>query len=204
MAHGPSTPGCGAPIVISMPRSHRLELAGGIFHITARGNRKHDIFVDDGDRHIFLHLFAATVGHCGWRCHAYCLMPNHFHLVIETLEANLSAGMQRLNGTYAQWFNHRHGLCGHVFQGRFHSTLVENDAHLLELSRYIVLNPTRAGLCLDPTEWTWSSLSATLGRITAPGFLTVDWLLSQFGHDTERARTVYEDFVRYAMPPSRR
>lgn len=183
-----------------MPRPPRLQLAGGVFHVTARGNRKQDIFWDDVDRRAFLAVLEATVAHCRWQCHAYCLMPNHFHLVVETPEPNLSAGVQRLNGKYAQWFNYRHELTGHLFQGRFHSTLVESNWHLLELSRYVVLNPARSGLCSDPADWSWSSLLATLGRAPAPRFLTVHWLLSQFGSDPQRARTVYEKFIHDAPP----
>ena len=182
-----------------MPRPHRLQLAGGIFHVTARGNRKGDIYVDDVDRAIFLRMLDLTLSRCSWLCHVFCLMPNHFHLVIETPTPNLSAGMQLLNGKYGQRFNWRHGLTGHVFQGRFYSELVESNAHLLELSRYIVLNPTRAGLCADPARWPWSSLPATLGRTPVPPFLTTDWLLSQFGSDTQQARCAYERFVRAAL-----
>ena len=183
-----------------MPRAPRLQLAGGIFHITSRGNRKHEIYVNESDRHIFLYALENAVAHYHWRCHAYCLMTNHFHLVIETPQPKLSVGMQRLNGAYGQWFNHRHRLSGHLFQGRFHSRLVENDSQLLELSRYVVLNPVRAGVCADPRTWEWSSLPATLGSAPLPHFLTVDWLLSHFSPDLERARRAYEAFVLEAAP----
>ena len=183
-----------------MPRPLRVQLAGGLFHVTARGNRRLDIFVDDTDRRLFLHFLDATIARCHWRCHLYCLMPNHVHLVIETPELDLSSGMQRLNGMYAQCFNHRHDVSGHLFQGRFHSALVESNWHLLELSRYVVLNPVRAGLCEDPAEWPWSSYSAMTGRARCPRYLVVDWLLSQFGSNLESARCAYQDFVSYASP----
>jgi putative transposase len=183
-----------------MPRPLRVQLAGGIFHVTARGNRKQEVFLDDVDRHTWLDHLAEVVERYGWRCHAYCLMPNHFHLVIETREPNLSAGMQRLNAVYAQWFNARHAFTGHLFQGRFHSTLVESNWHLLELLRYVVLNPTRAGLCDGPAAWAWSSYLATIARAPRPRFLTVGFVLSQFGEHPDNARTTYELFVRDAAP----
>lgn len=187
-----------------MPRPLRLQLAGGIFHVTSRGNRQHDIYLGESDRRIFLHALDNAVATYRWRCHVYCLMTNHFHLVIETPEPNLSAGMQRLNGVYAQWFNYHHGLSGHLFQGRYYSKLVENDSQLLELSRYVVLNPARAGVCADPRTWTWSSLPATLGFVQPPRFLTIEWLLSRFSPDVERARRAYEGFVLEAMPRASR
>lgn len=171
-----------------------------MFHVTSRGNRRQLIFIDDFDRQIFLHLLAKVVERCGWRCHAYCLMPNHFHLVIETPEPNLSYGLQLLLGTYAQWFNHRHGFTGHVFQGRFHSVLVESEEHLIELARYIVLNPVRAGLCEKPEDWPWSSYRAVVTRVSPPRFLTVNFLLGHFGRDPERAREGFETFV-FDAPP---
>jgi len=163
--------------------------------VTSRGNRRQLIFMDDIDRQLFLHLLEKVVARCRWRCHAYCLMSNHFHLVIETPEPNLSYGLQLLNGAYAQWFNQRHGLTGHLFQGRFHSVLVESDWQLLELTRYVVLNPVRAGLCEKPGDWPWSSYRAVVMRVSPPRFLTIDWLLSQFGRDPQRAREEFRIFV---------
>jgi REP element-mobilizing transposase RayT len=102
-----------------MPRPSRLQLAGGVYHVVSRGNRQQTIFCDEIDYARFLELLGAVVSRFGWRCHAYCFMPNHFHLVVETPEANISAGMQWLNGRYAQWFNIRYGFSGHLFQGRW-------------------------------------------------------------------------------------
>jgi putative transposase len=177
-----------------MPRPLRLQVPGGFFHLTARGNRRQPIFVDRDDPKLFTGLFEKVVRQLKWRCHGYCLMPNHYHLFVETPQPNLSTGMQYLNGIYAQWFNWTHGYNGHLFQGRFWSKLVETDDHLREVARYIVLNPVRAGLCEQPERWSWSSYNAMLGR-PCPEFLEVRWLLSVFDDDPVRARAVYRQFV---------
>jgi REP-associated tyrosine transposase len=178
-----------------VPRPLRIAPAGGIFHITARGNRRQAIFFDDDDRRWFLRLFECAVTRFRWTCHAYCLMGNHVHLLIEIRDENLSEGMQWLLGRYAQDFNWRHGFDGHLFQRRFKSETVTSDRHLLELSRYIVLNPIRAGICTSAADWPWSSYRAAVGAVSAPPFLTVDWLLEQFGRTMEAARLTYELFV---------
>ena len=140
-----------------MARPHREQIAGGMFHVTSRGNRRQSIYHDDDDRRQFLVLRDRVVRLCGWRMLAYCLMTNHFHLLIETRAPNLSAGMHRLNSAYAKYFNERHSVDGHLFDRRFGSRLVETDEHLDEALRYIAFNPVRAGLCADPREWRWSS-----------------------------------------------
>lgn len=179
-----------------MPRRARVLVAGGIYHVTARGSRGEAIFADTRDDCArFLALVADVVERLRWRVHAYCLIPNHYHLLLETPNADLSTGMHRLNGVYAQWFNRRHAGKGHVFQARFHSVLVESTPHLLELTRYIPLNPERAGLCSHPSQWPWSSFRATVGLTEHEPFLTVDWILSQFGDEPERARASYLAFV---------
>jgi hypothetical protein len=122
-------------------------------------------------------------------------MPNHFHLLLETARAELSNGMRYLNGVYAQSFNRRYQLDGHLFQGRFHARLVESDWHLLEVGRYVVLNPVRAGLCSGPGEWAWSSYNALVGTAAMPTFLARDWFLGHFGSDPVRARQRYARFV---------
>ena len=127
-----------------MARPLRIEFPGAVYHITSRGNGRQDIFSDDDDRIDFLERLSATVEHFHWICHAYCLMTNHYHLLIETPDGNLSAGMRQLNGTYTQAFNRKHRQVGHLFQGRFKSILVEKESHLLTLSRYIVRNPVAA------------------------------------------------------------
>ena len=184
-----------------MARSPRVQIPGGIYHVTTRGNRRQEIFKTDEDRQCFLNLLAGVVPRFGWRCHAYCLMRNHYHVLIETPEANLSAGMHLLNGRYAQLFNETHQLDGHLFQGRFRSALVESNWHLIQLSRYIVLNPVRAVLCPRPDDWRWSSYRAATAAEPVPTFLTIDWLLVQFDHDAVRARESFQEFVDAALLP---
>jgi len=168
-----------------MARALRQNIAGGLYHITARGVRRSPIYEDKVDYRRFLALFRGIANDLGWLCHTYCQMPNHYHLVLETPAPNLSVGMQHLNSRYAAWFNWRHGYEGHVFERRFYSGLVESNAHFLELARYVVLNPVRAGLCRRPKEWTFSSFSEPL----------TPRLLDQFGQDPDRARARYETFV---------
>ena len=161
-----------------MSRPLRLHLPGGIYHVTARGNDRRPIFEDDEDCARFLIVLASTVARYHVLCHAYCLMGNHYHLLVQTPKANLSVAMRQLNCVYTQRFNRRHERCGHVLQGRFGAQLIDGDAYLREVCRYIVLNPVRAGLVAHPSEWRWSSFRATAGETAAPGFLTVDWVRS--------------------------
>jgi putative transposase len=188
----------------SMPRPPRLQVPGGIYHLGTRGVRREKLFVNAGDYELFGSIFGRVVERFEWRCHTYCLMPNHYHLLVETPAPNVSAGMQRLNGIYAQWFNHLYGLSGHVFERRFFSRLVESSYDLLELARYVVLNPVRAGLCDDASGWRWSSYNALVGDSPPAPFLTTEWLLSQFGHELRRARENFRTFVREAPPRARR
>lgn len=140
-------------------------------------------------------MLARVVNVYRWACHAYCLMGTHFHLLVTTPEANLAVGMQRLNGSYAQGFNQRRDRAGHLFQGRYHAVLVESDEHLLELYRYIALNPVRAGACERATDWVWSSFAAAVGLAPPPSFASADTLLAHFGDDRERARSRLRRFV---------
>jgi REP element-mobilizing transposase RayT len=174
-----------------------LEFAGALYHLTARGNARADIFADDEDRRLFLELLAQEISQQGWRCYAYCLMGNHYHLLIETPEPNLVAGMRRFNGIYTQAFNRRHGRVGHLFQGRYKSILVDKDRYGLELSRYIVLNPVRARMVRRPELWAWSSYRATAGQVPAPAWLDADWVLGQLGG--RNAAVAYQRFVREGM-----
>ena len=178
-----------------MPRQPRLESPGAVYHVTARGVERRPVFVDDGDRRSFLDLLEKVTRRHGWLCHAYCLMGNHFHLVIETPLATLARGMQLLSGTYAQRFNRRYGRVGHLFQERYSSILVEREAHLLEACRYVVLNPVRARSCHRPADWRWSSYRPTVGLDARPPFLTLEWILGQFGRDRKHARVRYAEFV---------
>lgn len=178
-----------------MTRPLRLEYSGAIYHVTSRGNAQAAIFLDDGDRDSFLTVLEDCIARFAWICHAYCLMDNHYHLIIETPDANLSVGMRQLNGVYTQRFNRRHGRVGHVFQGRFKAILVERESYLLELCRYVVLNPVRAKMVRDPSQYVWSSYLATMGSVPAPSWLQTDWILSQFGKSRKVARKEYHDFV---------
>jgi len=168
-----------------MSRPLRLQIPGGIYHVTARGNARRAIFEDDDDCARFLTVLAGTVARYRVLCHAYCLMGNHYHLLVQTLEANLSLAMRHLNGVYTQGFNRRHERCGHVLQGRFAAQLVDGDAYLREVCRYVVLNPVRAGLVSHPGDWKWSSFLATAGQTVAPGFLSVEWVRSLSGARTQ-------------------
>lgn len=179
-----------------MARPLRIEYPGAVYHVTSRGNAREKIFRDDQDREIFLETLASVVKRYNWLCHAYCLMDNHYHVMIETQDANLSKGMRQLNGVYTQRYNRRHGKPGHVFQGRFKAILVQKDSYLLELNRYVVLNPVRAKIIEAPEDWKWSSYPATAGLKKVPDYLITDWLLQQFGRDRKTAQGQYKEFVR--------
>jgi putative transposase len=178
-----------------MARPLRLEFPGALYHITSRGNAQQSIFFDDEDYHSFLQVLSIVVERFDWLSHAYCLMGNHYHLLIETPKGNLSRGMRQLNGHYTQIFNRRHQRVGHIFQGRYKAILVEKDRHLLSLCRYLVLNPVRAGLVKKPQRWRWSSYRATAGEEKRPSFLTVEWILSQFDRRKGKAVRKYRAFV---------
>ena len=180
-------------IAYPMSRPLRIEYPGALYHVTARGNARRDIVEDDGDRHCFVDLLAETVLSRRWRLYAYCLMDNHYHLLVETPEPNLSRGMRQLNGVFTQRTNRRHGRVGHVFQGRYKSILVEREAYLLELCRYTVLNPVRAGLAACAGEWRWSSYPVTADlRRTAPAWLARAAVLDLFGGSGQRYRRFVE------------
>jgi putative transposase len=164
-----------------MARPLRLEFPGALYHVTARGNARAPIYNAAADRLLFLDVLGIVIAEHGWLCHSYCLMPNHYHLLLETPEANLSRGMRQLNGVYGQRFNRRHDRVGHLFQGRFKGILVERESHLLELTRYIVLNPVRAAIVNAPEAYRWSSLRATLALTAPPPWLSVQALLEAFG-----------------------
>ena len=178
-----------------MSRPLRIEFPGAVYHLTARGNARAPIFRTDGDHDSFLSTLAHVVDREGWSCHAYCLMPNHYHLLVETARPTLVAGMRQLNGAYSQAFNGRHTRTGHLFQGRYKAILVQKEAHLLELCRYVVLNPVRARLCARVEDAAWTSYRATIGKAPRPTFLTVDWILGQFEATTAAARLAFRQFV---------
>ena len=178
-----------------MSRPIRLEFAGALYHITSRGDRKEDIYESDADRQLFLDTLGDVCERYNWECHAYCLMSNHYHLLIETPDANLSQGMRQLNGVYTQSFNRSNDRVGHVFQGRFKAILVEKQSYLLELARYIVLNPVRVEMVRTAKEWPWSSYRATIGLCASPGWLNTDWILASFGNRKTTAVRAYKTFI---------
>lgn len=178
-----------------MARPLRIEFSGALYHLTARGNARENIFLDDTDRETFLALFERVCERHQWLCHAYCLMSNHYHLLIETETASLSKGMKLLNGSYTQTFNRRHRRVGHVFQGRFKAILVQRDEYLLELARYIVLNPVRAGMVQSAKDWRWSSYRATAGLVKPSELVATDCILGNFGSRRQAAQEAYRKFV---------
>ncbi|MBI1811894.1 MAG: transposase [Nitrospirae bacterium] len=179
-----------------MARPLRIEYPGAIYHITSRGNARGKIYKDDNDREAFLEILGSVIKRYNYLCHAYCLMDNHYHLIIETPEPNLSRGMRQLNGVYTQAYNRRHRKAGHIFQGRYKSILIEKENYLLELCRYIILNPIRAGITKKPEQWEWSSYLATIGKTKTPAYLTTDWILGQFGSKRSKAERQYAEFVK--------
>lgn len=188
-----------------MARPLRIEFPGALYHVTSRGNARQRIFLDDRDNGRFLDLLGKTVERFHWVCHAFCLMVNHYHLMIETPEANLSEGMHYLNAGFCQAYNKRHATVGHLFQGRFKAIVVDRESYLLELSRYVVLNPVRAGMVPRPEDWPWSSYRLTAGLPVSPAasvaseFVSAAWLLGHFAPDEMAARQSYRDFVAAGM-----
>lgn len=179
-----------------MARPIRLEFSGALYHVTSRGDGREAIYLSDEDRLNWLAVLGQVCARFNWVIHAWCQMSNHYHLLVETPEANLSIGMRQLNGVYTQNFNRAHARVGHVFQGRYKAILVERDAYLLELARYIVLNPVRARMVTEPQEWPWSSCSAMLGQAPAPVWLNVSGILGAFSDKPGRAAVRYLEFVR--------
>ncbi len=178
-----------------MSRPLRIEIEDGIYHVTARGWGRRVIVRDNRDRREWFNLLDRVVSRFGWRFFAWVLMDNHFHLFLQTPEANLSAGMHDLNSGYATWFNRRHRRVGSLFQGRFKAILVEDESYCWTLSRYIHLNPVRARKVQRPEDYPWSSYQHYLRSRTAPEWL--DWrsVLAEIGKDPRRARNEYRRFV---------
>ena len=178
-----------------MARPLRIEFEGALYHVTSRGDRQEDIYLNNNDRAAFLDILAKVCERFNWGVHAYCLMSNHYHLLIETPEANLSQGMRQLNGVYTQRFNRSNKRVGHVFQGRYKAILVQKEPYLLELARYIVLNPVRAEMVRTAKDWPWSSYRATAGLKKNETWLVVDWLLGTFSSKKNIAVKRYREFV---------
>ncbi len=173
----------------------RIEYPGAVYHVTSRGNERKEIFINDEDRKCFLDLLKKVKERFHWLFHGYVLMGNHYHLLIETPEANLSRGMKHLNGLFCQEFNRRHNRVGHLFQGRFKAILIDKDEYLLTICRYIVLNPVRAGITEKIDEWPWSNYRAFIGLEKMPVWLSVDWILSQFGSNRKKAACAFQKFI---------
>ena len=185
-----------------MSRPLRIEFPNAGYHVTSRGDRREAIFEDDVDRQHFLAVLAAATQRFDVAVFAYCLMDNHYHLVIQTRLANLSQLMRQINGVYTQQYNRRHDKVGHLFQGRFKAILVDQDAYLLEVIRYVDLNPVRARLVRDPANWRWSSYAAHIGNV-----VSAEWLDSVTVHsnmlgrdarttaDRRKAMSLYAAFV---------
>lgn len=182
-----------------MARPLRIEYPGAVYHITNRGNDKKAVFKDDQDRETFLKILAHVNKRYHWLCHAYCLMDNHYHLMIETPDGNLALGMRQLNGVYTQARNKRYNKTGHLFQGRYKAILIQKDSHLLEVCRYVVLNPVRARMVEKPEDWRWSSYRATAGYEPAGACLTKDWILGQFSRTRAKAEREYRQFVQWGI-----
>ncbi len=178
-----------------MARPLRIDIAGALHHVTCRGNERRPIFHTDRDRETFLELLAEAVKRFRWSVTVWVLMTNHFHLVVQTHEANLSRGMQWLNGTYADWFNRRHDRCGHLFQGRFKSFIIDQETYFAEVLRYVVLNPVRAEMVARPEEYRWSSYRATAGLEAAPEWLDLAAVYGHFHPDRGAAQAMYADYV---------
>ena len=178
-----------------MARKPRLEFPGAIYHINHRGNHQEYIYLDDEDRKLFLKLLETTIQRMNWICHAYCLMGNHYHLLIEIPEGILSRGMAWLNSVYTQKFNKKYGMTGHLFQGRFKSKPVEDNMQLLMAARYIVRNPLEANIVENAEQWPWSSYRATVGKITPPGYLFVDDVLSCLSNERKTAQMFFRELV---------
>ena len=178
-----------------MARPLRIDIENGVYHVTARGWERRRIVRDDRDRQQWFTLLDRVMVRCAWRCFAWVLMNNHFHLLLQTPEANLSAGMHDLNSGYATWFNRRHQRAGSLFQGRFKGILVEDESYCWTLSRYIHLNPVRAKMVQRPEEHAWSSYPHYLRSRGAPDWLDWQSVLAEIGKDPRSARRAYRRFV---------
>ena len=172
----------------AMSRPLRIEFPGACYHVTARGNGGQQVFTGIEDGRMFLDLLGREIAQQRWLCHAYCLLENHYHLLIETPEANLGRGMGRLNMRYAQWFGRRHGRPGHLFQGRYKAILFEKQPHLLELSCHVVSNPVRARMVNRVDQWRWSSYRALATGQEVPDWLTTADVLALLDSVVVRAR----------------
>jgi putative transposase len=189
---------CG-PYGRGVPRPPRIQVADGLYHITSKGNTGRLAFRDDVDRTLFLRFLSKVVRLYDWSCRSYCVLSTHYHLLCLTPQPNIAAGMQYLNGRYAQWANWRREERGHIFEGRYGAALVETEGHLLEAHRYIAMNPVRAGIVRRPEDWPWSSYPALIGRRTPRSLLDVRAALADFGPSVASARRHLRTFIRDAV-----
>jgi putative transposase len=181
-----------------VPRPLRVQVAGGVYHLTTRANLGRLAFQSDRERAHFLEVVSKIVARFGWSCRAYCLLSSHYHLLVATPEPDLAAGMQYLNGGYGQWANWSRGERGHLFEGRYKSALVESSGHAYEVHRYVALNPVRAGLVRRPEDWRWSSTRALLGFEQPAPFLDLRAALELFDASVVSARRRLRSFLRDA------
>ena len=183
----------------TMTRPLRLEFPGAVYHVTSRGDRMECIYRSDADRVLWLGILGDVARRFNFVVHSYCQMDNHYHLVVETADANLARGMRHLNGVYTQAFNRRYGLTGHLFQGRYHAILVQKESYLLELIRYVALNPLRAGMVAFAEDWRWSSHHFVAAGKPMPHWHNVDNLLRHFAPDSADALPAYRAFIRQGI-----
>ncbi len=166
--------------LLRVPRRPRADQEPGIHHVFARGNNRQAVFADDRDRRAYLGRFVQVIASHRWHCLSYCLMGNHLHLLLETTEPNLGHGIRQIHGPYAQAFNRRHGRTGHLFENRFGSVRILDDAHLWMIVGYIARNPVEAGLCKRAEDWPWSS-HAAIAEERNPAWLAAPRLLGYLG-----------------------
>jgi REP element-mobilizing transposase RayT len=176
-------------------RPSRDASPGDFFHVCTRGNSRCDVYTDAEDRRVFLTILDRCRIKHNWRIYAWCLMTTHYHLVVATPDGGLSLGMCGLNGGFARWWNKRQGREDHLFGKRFASTKITSDEHLFTAIRYVLLNPVRAGICDDPSEWSWSSYRASTGLAKAPPLLALGELLELFDVDPASAVVALRDLV---------
>lgn len=178
-----------------MARPVRIEYFGAVYHITSRTNAGSVLFADESDHQMFLDILRKVVHQFNWICYAYCLMNDHYHLIVETPKANLSKGMRQLNGLYVQFFNKKYKIDGSLFRSRYKAVLIQKNDCLLQACRHVVLNPVRIRAVEYPEQWKWSSYSFTCGREKAPDFLSSEWILIQLDARREEAQKKYRWYV---------
>jgi REP element-mobilizing transposase RayT len=182
-----------------MGRPLRIEYEGAVYHITSRGNERRKVFIDKEDREKFLDILREYHERFKAIFHCFVLMDDHYHLLLETPSGNLVTIMHGINGRYTGYFNRRHARIGHLFQGRYRAILVEKEAYLLELNRYIHLNPVRAGICKRPEDYLWSSYRGYINPQKRLPWIEYDWMLDQFAKKRMEARKRYEGFVKEGL-----